>query len=277
MPVEGAHLAVGTDEELRAHLAENEVDALDKMKALDPELTGRFTDRYLIRFTFARKQDPQRAVELLRNHMHFQEKYNIANFSIERIRPFLDVGITVADPHVRTHDGHPLMFVRAATFGKIPRNQAGTGLDLEGYMMFVLWWVDVMYTYGGLDCYRKGGVVLEDFHGATLMTLISGVPQSDMKEIMGSVQDNVPGRYSAIRLFNTPWWIRIPMKIAMPFLKAKLRKKIGLVSASEMGAYIHPDQLPKDLGGRGPSFRETSDRYAAVHTQLQNGTGPIFI
>lgn len=58
-----------SDDELRALLTEEELTALDQFKAEHSDLCEGRTDRFLVRFLFARKLDVGRAAELLQNHL----------------------------------------------------------------------------------------------------------------------------------------------------------------------------------------------------------------
>lgn len=255
---------------LRELLAPKEVLALDTMRTLRPEITSKYTDCFLLRFAYARKYDPTRAVELLANYEQLLLKYDIESpWSFDPLKQYFDSGVYAMSPYVRDRRGRPVMYVRARAF---PLISGPDGIDLRRYVRFAMWYLDIMFTWGGIAAYREPVTMVEDFTDVSLTAMTGSIKTSQMKELMADMQDHIPMRLGQIFLVDPPWFFRVLYAIVRPFLKQKLRKKFVLTTREKLREFIDEDNIPEYLGGRGTFHKpEFVDELKAMHPQLSHG------
>lgn len=113
-------------------------------------------------------------------------------------------------------------------------------LNLKGYMeelegkdsSFVIrthYFMADLLSDHDLDIMRKGMIIVEDFKGLSFMDMmkLTRVPGQDPKEMMDSLQNNIPLRIGGFLIVNAPWYIKAAMAVFKPFMKPKLRDKVG--------------------------------------------------
>jgi len=214
------------------------------MREQDPELTKRWSDRFLARFLFARKLDVNRALTMLKNHVAWREKFNIdTDFNVEKFKGFLMSGMNVWAPTSKDKHGRAVTYLR-------PRNMDPALLnDLQTYIHFAYYSTDALLDTD-ISFMREGMIVIEDFGGATLSTF-SGFMGSkiDMKEMFDSIQENVPARIRHIILLDAPWYVRFLVALVKPFMKKRMREKISSIRSDELPEFVTPDNLLEEYGG----------------------------
>lgn len=75
---------------------------------------------------------------------------------------------------------------------------------------------------------REGMIVIEDFNGATLSTFSGFMGgKVDTKELFDNIQENIPARIRQIILLDAPWYVRVLIALVKPFMKKRMREKVG--------------------------------------------------
>ncbi len=116
---------------------------------------------------------------------------------------------------------------------------------------------------------------VEDFLHVTLGKLMHLASDSSKnKKQFDSIQDKLPGRFRQILLANAPWWIRIPFRMMIVFMKAKLRSKFVLATPEEVAARLGgADRVPPSLGGTLPPFHP--QQMLAMFPELEKYDIPV--
>lgn len=256
-------------EEFRARLTEDEKVCLQALKDLDPEVCAPWNDAFLMRFVWARKLDATRALELLKNHLKWREEWDIDHLDMAAVDLYFRQGSTLWAPGNYTKQGHSVSYLLLNKFDK----DAFAGIGMKGILHASYYALDLSLDHD-MQTGRKGGVIVEDFSGASFMDLMSMMKGGDfdMKKMMDSVQNHLPSRMGGIIILNAPWYIRALTTFAKPFLKPKLRKKIHICSISELKEYFSPEQLPTIYGGQFNLEPTWVDELLAKRPHLSEGT-----
>lgn len=99
-------------------------------------------------------------------------------------------------------------------------------------------------------------------NGLTIIVNLSGFTWAQFdsalaQDILGLFTENVPARVKNILLFDPPWWISAMVKLVSPFLKEKMRSRLGICDKDSIRRYLTVDQTPKMFGGTLPYDHET--------------------
>jgi len=213
------------------------------MKTRNPDLTDGRRDAFLARFLFARKLDVTRALEMLKNHIAWREKFKIdTDFDPQRFRPFFQSGMTLWSPMAKDRQGRAVSYL-------LPRNvNPKLFEDLHAYVQYSYYCTDVMLD-SDISFMREGMIIIEDFNGTNFKTFSSMMGKADMKEMFNNVQDNIPARIRGIFLLDPPWYVRFLIALVKPFMKQKMKKKITCLSSSELTKYVAEENLLQEYGG----------------------------
>ena len=93
----------------------------------------------------------------------------------------------------------------------------------------------------------------QDFENASfthIMSMMRGSGNVDMKKLMEWMQNHLPGRIRGMWIVNAPWWMRLALALWRPMMKPKMRKKMQLLDASNLGDFFTPEHLPTMYGGQ---------------------------
>jgi len=254
----------------RARLTEEEQAALSQLKASEADLCARWNDAFLMRFIWARKMDVARAAELLKNHIAWRQEYGIDDaFDMAAVGSYFRNPSNLWTPGNYTKQGYSVSYIIARNFDK----EALGKLGMRGMLQASYFSLDMTLDHD-MDTARKGGVIVEDFSGASffdLMAMAKGESSLDMKKMMDAMQNHLPFRIGGIIIVNAPWYIRLLMALTKPMLKPKLRKKIHVCSVAELSEYFTPEQLPTFFGGQFQVNAEWVAPFLARRTRLSEG------
>uniref|UniRef100_A0A182Z375 Tyrosine-protein phosphatase non-receptor type 9 n=3 Tax=Biomphalaria glabrata TaxID=6526 RepID=A0A182Z375_BIOGL len=68
-------------------------------------------------------------------------------------------------------------------------------------------------------------------------------------KILNLLKGAYPARLKRVLIVTAPLWFKAPFKILRLFVQEKLRKRVFIISASELNVYIPKETLPIQLGG----------------------------
>lgn len=226
-------------------LTEEERECIVKLRGLDEELCAPFDDEFLGWFVLSRKRDVQRALEVLRNHVEWRKEYEMDNLDLVKIKRVLLSGMYIfLPPNMRGPEDAGVCYIMAQ---HCP-DEIVTDMRL---MMQVTWFTMSRLYKLNINNARKGMMFVEDFTGMTFSKLVHLASDGARnKKTMDALQDHLPGRFRSFLLTNTPWWIRIPIKLMQPFMKPKLRSKFIVASNEEVIAKLGGSHMvPQSLDG----------------------------
>ena len=233
-------------------LKEEEKAAILATRKMAPELTEGLNDYELAFYVLGRKLDVVRAVELLKQSFLWQKEFEIDKINYGGIKGILMSGVFhFVDFFHRAKPGCAVAYI-------YPNRIPGVMLNDLKLMMQTIWFLQTRAAAMHVENMREGWIMVEDFAEITFSQIMKLSSDSKKnKSQMDAMQDHVPGRFRLFLLTNTPWWIRIPMKIMMPFMKSRLREKFILCDPQEVaerlgGLHMVPQRLLD--GGTLPPF-----------------------
>lgn len=235
-----------------------DVEALrDRLKLRPDILLTRDDDEFLIRFLRSRKYDKDKAFELLLNYNQFRRKHLSFFKSLKAscLRPVFDDGLPMVSP-VRDHYGRSLIFLFAGNWN----TKLYTFEDILRSLLLT-----VEYLIESERTQLFGIVLVIDFTGWKL----GDMQQCNKQHLVDAVrvfQDCFPARFKGIHFVNQPWYVRVMMTLIKPIIKEKLVSRMYFHGKNimELQRYIHPDALPRELGG-DLTVPDKSWLYNALH------------
>lgn len=122
---------------------------------------------------------------------------------------------------------------------------------------------------------RSGGVVVQDFSGASfsdIMSMVKGNNAWDFQKISHATQNTLPFRVGGFLIVNAPWWMRMVLAVVKPMLKPKMKKKIRICNSTEdLLEHFTPDQLATMYGGKFEICTKWVDEVFAKRGELSDG------
>jgi tyrosine-protein phosphatase non-receptor type 9 len=209
--------AVREDERLRALILNDDGEALKYLRA--------------------RKNDVDRSLLLMRNHMNHRMRY-----SLDKLMPTegplqteLTSGkFTILDSR-NTQLAQLLLFTAS-------KHYPSTDSGITAIQSLVL---QLDAALSSEETQKNGVILLVDMGGSGLANLDRKLSQS----ILALLQEGYPARLKMIYIIDAPWWFRTAMAFILPFLKKKTRDRIWISNRTEILRIFKSNSLPKQLGG----------------------------
>jgi len=254
-------------------LTPQEREALKHLREADKELTSKYSDRFLMRFIFARKLNVEEALKMLKGHLDFRKMFKIDepdndDWGFELLRP----GVSQWFPGLYDKKGRGVFYVQARYI--FPEMM----MSMTRYMRATYFIMDLVLDHD-IQLQRKGFTMIEDLNGASLSTYLSmmrarsgDVDSPSMQTIMKLTQEALPIRLRGIYLMNAPWYYRVLVPLARPFLDPKLARHIQCVDPISVRQFFDEETVFEEYGGKfHPHWAQVMEDVTANRKTLSDG------
>jgi len=209
------------------------------------------SDALLLCFLRARKNDVDRAVQLLRNYREMARNHDdlMSRLCVEQLRPCLDEKM-VSVSKSRDQNGRRLLFFRAGRW----RPDHCSLDDIFRSNLFCL-----QLLASEAETQLSGLVAVVDMSDFAFYQARHFTP-GYAKRVADLIRDVFPIRFEAIHLVNQPWIFGAVLAVIWPFLSAKIQKRIFSHGHcySSLHEYIDVEHLPEDYGGAQDALDRTT-------------------
>ena len=223
-------------------ISEAENECLQKLK--ERPIAQGLSDKMLMIFVLGRKLDVDRAEKLLSNHLAWKKTNNLDRLiTPEDLCPALDMlnnPFSFWDEQCVDKQGRGVVYLYPARFPK-----PGV-MTLEDNYKLVLY-VFQRNIFQPLSWHRKGVCYVESLEGFSL----SHVDSKQQKQAQEIYENNFPVRIQSILVVDPPArpLVKLLLKIAKKFMKAKIVARVQILTKAEVTEYIDADQLIEQFGG----------------------------
>ncbi|XP_065580103.1 SEC14-like protein 2 isoform X1 [Artemia franciscana] len=258
---------------------ESESDVVKKFKELVAGLDlPRNDDRYLLRWLRARDFDLLKAEKMLRNHLEWRKKYQVADLTddwkpIEVLQKCYPVGIIGEDK-----SGSPVWLIR---HGKLDIRGILQAVTIEEFVRYTVWMLEksarIMERQSmklGIDVSKQ--TIIFDLEHWSFQDLVFKPGMDVAMELIKIFEANYPEAMGYTFVINTPKFFQMAYSLLKPILSETTLSKIKIhgydksIWTSDILGVVPAEVLPKALGGRAvdPDGNEWCE-------SLVPGGGPI--
>ncbi|XP_054714299.1 alpha-tocopherol transfer protein-like [Uloborus diversus] len=233
-------------EEELGETIETRLQALKDLRRLvhsESDFRPRLDDAFLIRFLRARKFNPQRAFNALRNYYTFKVRYSgmLTDFKPSEVQKVMEMNNLFVLPR-RDPSGAVVGLLRAGYFNV---EKASPNDLIAAVLVCAELCLEVEATQ---VC---GAVLIVDFEKFSFKLMKQFASPALLYRIIRCVQDCVPCRIKAYHMVNEPFYFNYIFNIAKTLLSEKLKKRIHFHGSDlkSLHKLVPPDVLPQELGG----------------------------
>ncbi|XP_075164995.1 clavesin-2-like [Haematobia irritans] len=220
-------------------------------------LKARQDDQFLIQFLRGCKYSLERAKEKIELYYTLKTKYpkmmNTIDVREKRFRDIHRLGCFQVLPNLFYENGLRIAILR---FNFQPNKY-----NIEDISKIIIAWLELLMITDPYACI-KGLVYVVDFGLATAKHYLQLTP-SYCEQIVSFVEKSMPLRIKSIYFINNSTAVQAFLKILIPLLSQKLRKRLHILGSNMKDLYKHiPRQyLPIDYGGLLPSMTQLAEDF----------------
>jgi len=223
-------------------ISQREHDCLQKVKER-PVAQG-LGDKFLMIFVLARKLDAERAATLLTNNLAYCKDHNLDRLLTEADLPscldMMENPFSFWDETCVDKQGRGIVYLFPGRFPKPGQMTTEDQIKMVVYMF-------QRNSRQPLSWHRAGVCYVESLEGFSMRH----VDTKGQQEVQKIYENNFPMRIQSILVVDPParWFLRLLLKLAKTFMKAKIVSRVQILQREEVAEYIDADQLITEFGG----------------------------
>lgn len=227
----------------------------------EAEFRPRMDDAFLLRFLRARKFDPEKAFNTLKNYYTFKVRYSklLTDFKPSEVKKVLQMNIMMPLPK-RLTDGSAVGLLRVGYF------------DIDVATPDDLFAAGLVCVELGLELESIqvcGGSVIFDMEKFSLRLLRHFGSPTFLFRMVRVVQDCLPCRVRGFHIVNEPFFFSVVFNIIKQFLTEKIKSRIHFHGSNlkSLHKHIPPEILPEELGGELGPMDSTEFRHQVLNRE----------
>jgi hypothetical protein len=234
--------------ELQAHLSQDE------------SVVRRFNTHDWLKLAWCRSLDSGKAVEVLKTHRDYINKWNLNEIPLHTVRENFKAGFSVIAG--RDFDGRPMLWQRMQfmTPATIPLD---VGIKST--------WLALDAALSDLDSNRVGVCLIYDFANVGMRNVSLNL--LDVRDGSLACGAGHPSHITRVIFLNAPFMFRMAFNAAKPLLPTSVSSVVQMINASTDGWFqdlCPKSELPEYLGGQ-----QTGDYFSWLSTRL-DGTNLLY-